>query len=187
MKHSMAKYCSSVIAASCLAFMLSSSTVIADADFNGVADSVSNTAVTTLTASGLAVSPFQFTVHVDKNYCVSAGVQCETGLLPESTNGEPIRLLMQVTTRLGQPVAGLVDADFAVLNPFTPAGGTAVAKTICGACFQNGGNGVYALFVDPRDEANWKAGGYGVQITVTSTLGDRLLSSSALIDITIDR
>jgi hypothetical protein len=53
-----------------------------------------------------------------------------------------------------------------VLNPFVPAGGAGAVQSTCEDCFQNAGNGMYAIFVSPSGTASWKSGSYFVQVRV---------------------
>lgn len=113
------------------------------------------------------------TVELDREYCATGGIQCSgTGLTPGvaagKTNRNPVRIGLQVLDS-GAPVTTLTDADITVINPFVPAGGASAGKLSCGSCFQNGGNGLYAIFVNPAVSGfNWKPGAYFVQILVTT-------------------
>ncbi len=117
----------------------------------------------------LPLNSVKLSVKVDRTYCATGGVQCSgPGLsfaAAADTNRNPIRLGIQVLNN-GAPVAGLTDADITVINPFVPAGGTAITQFSCASCFQNGGNGLYAIFVNPAGVANWKSGSYFAQVQV---------------------
>jgi hypothetical protein len=109
------------------------------------------------------------TVQVDPKYCGTGGVQCTgPGLsttFPADNNRNPVRLGLQVLQGT-TPVTTLTDLDINVLNNFVPAGGSAVNQIACGACFQNAGNGMYAIFVAPGVGQTWKPGSYFVQVQV---------------------
>ena len=109
------------------------------------------------------------TVQVDPKYCGTGGVQCTgPGLsttFPADNNRNPVRLGLQVL-QATTPVANLTDADINVINSFVPAGGSAVNQIACASCFQNAGNGMYAIFVAPGAGQTWKPGSYFVQVQV---------------------
>jgi hypothetical protein len=118
----------------------------------------------------LPFNSVNLSVKVDRGYCATGGVQCSgPGLsfaAAADTNRNPIRLGLQVVNSNGSPVANLTDAEIAVVNPFVPAGGTAITQFSCASCFQNAGNGQYAIFVSPANSANWKSGSYFAQVQV---------------------
>lgn len=117
-------------------------------------------------ASGSATFGAALTVQVDHSYCRTGGVQCFLpGQAPSDLNRNPVRLGIQVLNG-GVPVAGLTDADIDVVNPFVPAGGSAVSQVACAACFQAAGNGIYTIFVAPAAGQTWKPGSYFVQVRV---------------------
>ena len=124
------------------------------------------------------------TVQVDPKYCGTGGVQCTgPGLsttFPADNNRNPVRLGLQVLQGT-TPVNTLTDADVSVLNSFVPAGGSAVNQIACGACFQNAGNGMYAIFVAPGAGQTWKPGSYFVQVRVQ--IGTRTHRALAQIEI----
>ena len=110
------------------------------------------------------------TVQVDPKYCATGGVQCigagmAPGTSPADNNRTPVRFGLQVL-RGGLPVNNLTDAEVSVINSFVPAGGAAVSQLACGSCFQNAGNGMYAIFVNPAVNQTWKPGSYFVQVVV---------------------
>lgn len=106
------------------------------------------------------------TVQVDHSYCLTGGVQCFIpGQAPADFNRNPVRLGIQVLNG-GAPVLGLTDAHIDVVNPFVPAGGSAISQIACASCFQNAGNGVYTIFVAPGLGQTWKPGSYFVQVRV---------------------
>jgi hypothetical protein len=112
----------------------------------------------------------EVSVRVDRTYCATGGVQCSgpglTFAAAANNNRNPIRLGIQVVNSNGSPVTNLTDAEINFINPFVPAGGTAIVQFSCGNCFQNAGNGLYAIFVNPANNANWKSGSYFAQVQV---------------------
>lgn len=124
------------------------------------------------------------TVQVDSLYCRTGGVQCTgaglTTVAPADNNRNPVRLGLQVLDGL-TPVTTLTDADVSVINSFVPAGGAAVSQLACASCFQNAGNGMYAIFVNPAAGQTWKPGSYFVQIVVV--VGARTHRALAQIEI----
>lgn len=154
------------------------SAVVTKADFSK--ESSPEAALANL--SSATFGPLSLTVQVDQSYCASGGVQCLTpGVAALNTNRNPVRLGLQVL-RGSTPVTTLTNADISLINPFVPAGGAAVGKLACGNCFQNAGNGLYALFVNPANAAfNWKSGSYFVQVTVQD--GPRTYRALAQIEI----
>lgn len=124
----------------------------------------------TLGNAAFGTSALEVRAKVDREYCATGGVQC-AGLTPgvpaQKTNRNPIRIGLEVLDS-GAPVTTVATADVTVNNPFVPAGGTAVNRFSCATCFQNGGNGLYTIFLNPFGAANWKAGTYFVQVVVTS-------------------
>ena len=114
------------------------------------------------TASGEGFSGL-VTVHVDQTYCGTGGVQCPAFAVAGPTNRNPIRLGIQ----LAPGISGVPTGSFAVVNPFVPAGGASVVRRTCADCFQDGGSGIYAIFVEPAGLGNWKSGAYFVQVQVT--------------------
>jgi hypothetical protein len=120
-------------------------------------------------AASATFGSLSLTVQVDQTYCATGGVQC-TGpglstVAPADNNRNPVRLGLQVL-RGTTPVNTLTDADVTVVNSFVPAGGSAVGQLSCPTCFQNAGNGMYAIFVNPSVGFTWKPGSYFVQIQV---------------------
>lgn len=111
------------------------------------------------------------TVQVDNTVCATGSVQCSgPGLshtLPANTNRNPVRLGIQVLNGT-TPETTLTDANINVVTSFVPAGGSLLAKLSCPNCFQNAGNGVYAIYVNPFSTFNWKSGSYFIQIQVTT-------------------
>lgn len=124
-------------------------------------------------------------VHVDDSYCANGGVQCDTFAKPASVNGNNIRLLIQVTNRKGRGITGLTSENFSVSNSFVPAGGTSIGASGCVHCFQEGSEGVYALFVDPVSDANWSKGGYGLSLKLDcpARYGNKEIDSLTYIEI----
>jgi hypothetical protein len=120
-------------------------------------------------AASATFGSLTLTVQVDTKYCATGGVQCTgpglTTVAPADNNRNPVRLGLQVLQGT-TPVSNLTDAEVTVLNSFVPAGGAAVSQLSCGACFQNAGNGMYAIFVNPGVGQTWKPGSYFVQIQV---------------------
>jgi hypothetical protein len=116
-----------------------------------------------------AANQVKLSVKVDNTYCATFGVQCSgPGLsfaAAANNNRNPVRLGIQVLNN-GAPVTNLTDAEVNILNPFVPAGGTAITQLSCGSCFQNSGAGVYTIFVNPANSALWKSGSYFAQVQV---------------------
>jgi hypothetical protein len=135
-------------------------------------------------AASATFGSLALTVQVDHKYCATGGVQC-TGpglstVAPADNNRNPVRLGLQVLNGT-TPVNTLTDANVSVVNSFVPAGGSAVGQLSCPACFQNAGNGMYAIFVNPSVGFTWKPGSYFVQIQVT--VGTRTHRALAQIEI----
>lgn len=135
-------------------------------------------------------------VQVNEAACASVPVQCGDGvtghtLAPAaSTNHNSIQVAVLVTQN-GAPRAGLGSAAFDFNNKFVPAGGAGLTRcpaggTGCaspGNLFQDGGDGVYVLWVHPAPAgSNWKAGSYYGRVTVTDPAGRK---GSALVEITV--
>jgi hypothetical protein len=117
-------------------------------------------------APGAATFGATLTVQVDHSYCRTGGVQCFIpGQAPSDLNRNPVRLGIQVLNG-GVPVLGLTDANIDVINPFVPAGGSAISQIACASCFQNAGNGIYTIFVAPAVGQTWKPGSYFAQVRV---------------------
>lgn len=146
----------------------------------------------------LAASAGQLGVQaeVDEAACASVPVQCGDGgtghtFLPAApTNHNPVAIAVLVT-RNGAPRAGLGSGAFDFSNRFVPAGGAGLTRcpaggTGCaspGNLFQDGGDGVYLLWVHPQPVgSNWKAGSYYSRVTVTDPAGRK---GSALVEITV--
>lgn len=118
---------------------------------------------------------------VDTGVCASAAVQCgpENAGPASNLNESPVRLFVHVSQH-GRGVEGLAADAFAFVNPFFPAGGRAVHKCAvnCGmAWFQDGGNGLYSIFLEPVPSPmpdSWQAGEYAatVEVVVTDAFGD---------------
>ena len=135
-------------------------------------------------AASATFGSLALTVQVDHKYCATGGVQC-TGpglstVAPADNNRNPVRLGLQVLSGT-TPVNTLTDADISVVNSFVPAGGSAVGQLACANCFQNAGNGMYAIFVNPSLGFTWKPGSYFVQIQVK--VGTRTHRALAQIEI----
>ena len=135
-------------------------------------------------AASATFGSLSLTVQIDNSYCATGGVQC-TGpglstVAPAHTNRNPVRLGLQVLDG-GAPVTNLTDAEINVLNSFVPAGGTAINQLACPTCFQNAGNGMYAIFLHPVNNAFWKSGSYFVQVQVK--VGTRTHRALAQIEI----
>jgi hypothetical protein len=111
----------------------------------------------------------KLSAKIDNTYCATFGVQCSgPGLsfaAAANNNRNPVRLGVQVLND-GAPITNLTDADVNIINPFVPAGGTAVTQLSCGSCFQNSGTGIYTIFVNPANGALWKSGSYFAQVQV---------------------
>ena len=135
-------------------------------------------------------------VQVNETACAAAPVQCGDGgtghtFAPAaSTNHNPVQIAVLVT-RNGAPRAGLGSAAFDFSNQFVPAGGAALTRCPAGGAgcaspgdlFQNGGDGVYLLWVHPSPAgSNWKTGSYYSRVTVTDPAGRK---GSALVEITV--
>jgi hypothetical protein len=138
-----------------------------------------------LSVGSATFGSLSLTVQVDPKYCATGGVQCigagmAPGTSPADTNRTPVRLGLQVL-RGGQPVNNLTDADVSVINSFVPAGGAAVSQLACANCFQNAGNGMYAIFVNPGVNLTWKPGSYFVQVVVQN--GQRTERALAQIEV----
>ena len=117
---------------------------------------------TSSTASGYGYTGL-ITVHVDQTACATVAVQCPAFAAAGPTNRNPIRLGIQ----LAPGVAGIPSSSFGIFNPFVPAGGTAVVRRTCASCFQDGGSGMYAMWIEPGGVGNWKSGSYFVQVQLT--------------------
>jgi hypothetical protein len=146
----------------------------------------------------LAASAGQLGVEAEvyEAACVSASVQCGDGPTghafapPAPTNHNPVAIAVLVT-RNGAPRAGLGSGAFNFSNQFVPAGGAGLTRcpaggTGCasaGNLFQDGGDGVYLLWVHPqRAGSNWSSGSYHARVTVTDPAGRK---GSALVEITV--
>ncbi|MFN0086857.1 MAG: hypothetical protein ACKVX9_15810 [Blastocatellia bacterium] len=135
-------------------------------------------------AASATFGSLTLTVQVDHKYCATGGVQCTgPGLsttAPANNNRNPVRIGIQVLQGAAT-VNNLTDADINVVNSFVPAGGTAVNQLGCPTCFQNAGNGTYAIFLNPVNNALWKSGSYFVQVQVR--IGNRIHRALAQIEI----
>ena len=146
----------------------------------------------------LAASAGQLGVQAEANEaaCASVPVQCGDGasghtFVPAaSTNHNPVAIAVLVT-RNGAPRPGLGSGAFNFSNQFVPAGGAGLTRCPAGGSgcaspgnlFQDGGDGVYLLWVHPQPAgSNWKSGSYASRITVTDPAGRK---GSALIEITV--
>lgn len=146
----------------------------------------------------LAASAGQLGVQAEVNEaaCASVPVQCGDGATghtfvpPASTNHNPVAIAVLVT-RNGAPRPGLASTAFNFSNRFVPAGGAGLTRCPAGGSgcgspgnlFQDGGDGVYLLWVHPQPAgANWKSGSYYSRITVTDPAGRK---GSALVEITV--
>jgi hypothetical protein len=120
-------------------------------------------------AASATFGSLALTVQVDTKYCATGGVQCTgpglTTVAPADNNRNPVRLGLQVLNGV-TPVTTLTDADVSIDTGFVPAGGSNISQLSCGSCFQNAGNGMYAIFVNPGVGQTWKPGSYFVQIQV---------------------
>ena len=148
-------------------------------DFNDNAEAALSSAPGAATFGSLTL-----TVQVDHTYCGTGGVQC-TGpglstVAAANNNRNPVRLGIQVLNGT-TPVNTLTDADINIVNSFVPAGGTALVQLACATCFQNAGNGTYAIFIHPANNALWKSGSYFVQVQVK--IGARTHRALAQIEI----
>ena len=134
--------------------------------------------------------------EVNEAACASVPVQCGDGPTghtfapPAPTNHNPVAVAVLVT-RNGVPRPGLGSAAFNFSNRFVPAGGAGLTRCPAGGSgcaspgnlFQDGGDGVYMLWVHPQPAgANWKSGSYYARITVTDPGGRK---GSALVEITV--
>ncbi|HSP95624.1 MAG TPA: hypothetical protein VL049_00070 [Candidatus Dormibacteraeota bacterium] len=113
--------------------------------------------------------------RVDTRICTSRPDQClppppvQPGWDAAAMDGNdrPIRMFVLVVSN-GVGVTGLGADAFAFTNPFAPAGGSMAEPcgTNCGDLwFQEGGNGLYSLFLRPSSV--WKAGQYAATLKVT--------------------
>jgi hypothetical protein len=132
-------------------------------------------------APGAATFSAALTVQVDHSYCRTGGIQCFLpGQEPNDLNRNPVRLGIQVLSG-GLPVNGLTDADINIINPFVPAGGSAISQISGASTFQAAGNGIYTIFVAPGVGQTWKPGSYFVQVQVN--VGGTLQRALAQIEI----
>jgi hypothetical protein len=146
----------------------------------------------------LAASAGQLGVQAEvyEAACASAPVQCGDGptghtfVPPAATNHNPVAIAVLVT-RNGAPRAGLTSTAFNFSSAFVPAGGAGLTRCPAGGSgcaspgnlFQDGGDGVYLLWVHPQPAgANWKSGSYYSRITVTDPAGRK---GSALVEVTV--
>ncbi len=115
---------------------------------------------------------------IDTAICASIPVQCANHSYDaaDSSNHNPIRLVVQVIGTDGTPVNGLTVDNFSFSNPFVPAGGgTTVicSEASCGTDrFQDGPNGLYSIMLDRGPAGNWDAGAYAGTVIVSTDSGD---------------
>jgi len=107
-------------------------------------------------------------VMVDGEYCGTGGVQCEGLGAPAAGNSGRYRILVQAVKPDFDPLTTLTSDSFAIGSSFIPAGGSVPQiNTDCPSCFQGGGSGLYAVFVEPGGAGTWKAGTHVAQLQVS--------------------
>lgn len=116
--------------------------------------------------------------NIDTATCASAPVQCanHSYVAADSSNHNPIMMMVQVIDNTGSPVNGLSLSNFSFSNPFVPAGGGIAvfcSESDCGVFrFLSGSNGLYAIFLDRGPVGNWKAGTHTGTVVITTDTGD---------------
>jgi hypothetical protein len=89
----------------------------------------------------------------------------------------------------GETISDLVSAEFTFSNSFVPAGGGAAglcsAATCTATTFQNGGNGLYSLFLDRLPAGTWRAGTYAGTVEVTAVRAGVTFRGHGLVTFTI--
>ena len=145
--------------------------------------------------SSAYAAPLIIEARVDTEFCASGGIQCtvagtgHTAEAASSANHNPVRMFVQVIKHNGATITDLVAGEFAFSNPFAPAGGGAAglcsAATCTAATFQNGGNGLYSLFLDRIPLGDWKAGTYAGTVEVTAVRGGVTFTGHGIVTFTI--
>lgn len=146
-------------------------------------------------SSSSHADPLIIEAKVDTTYCASGGIQCTvpgTGHTAEAANDanhNPLRMFVHVVTHAGITPFALTDASFNFSNSLYPAGGAGAelcdVATCTGSTFQNGGSGLYALFLDLGTPGNWKAGTYGATVHVEFVNGATTYRGTAIVTFTI--
>lgn len=145
--------------------------------------------------SSASAAPLRIEASVDTEYCASGGIQCtvagtgHTAAAASNANHNPLRMFVQVVLDTGETIPNLVGAEFTFSNPFVPAGGGAAglcsAATCTASTFQNGGNGLYSLFLDRVPAGNWRAGTYAGTVEVTAVRAGVTFRGHGLVTFTI--
>jgi hypothetical protein len=117
-------------------------------------------------SSSATFGSLALTVNVDEDFCRSGAIQCPIpGLAPAAGNRSPVSLVLQVLKGV-TPQSSLTSPQIEVITLFVPAGGGSLSRATCSNCFQNAGNGVYAIYLNPFGTSTWKSGAYHVQVKV---------------------
>jgi len=145
--------------------------------------------------SSAYTAPLRIEARVDTESCASGGIQCtvagtgHTAAAASSANHNPVRMFVQVVQDTGETIPDLVSAEFAFSNPFVPAGGGAAGLCSAATCtvstFQNGGNGLYSLFLDRLPAGNWRAGTYAGTVEVTAVRAGVIFRGHGIVTFTI--
>lgn len=135
--------------------------------------------------SAARLARMQLSVAVDESVCSAASVQCNGAPAAAGGNDSPVRLALLVQNHAG-PVTGLSVSDVQITNPFVPPGGAGVELSGCGAsCFQEGGTGLYQVWVDPSGSNLWKTGSYFGEVIVTVPAPEGTVGLHALFELEI--
>jgi hypothetical protein len=113
---------------------------------------------------------------IDPTACAAGFPACGANQGGPATdqNRQPIRMVVLVA-RDGVGVEGLSADDFRFENPFPPVGGPSAVpcESNCGPMwFQEGGSGLYAMFLEPAADGNWRAGQYAAAVSVELAVTD---------------